>query len=127
MRIRKAIEKDASAISLLARQTFTETYDDLTDKKVDRYVSEFFSIRQIRKYLNSPTYRILVADNGQLAGYILLGNTLAPEFLQDDNPIECIRLFVVKDAQGQRFGSMLLESALNICAEEGNDVLWLKV
>ena len=127
MQIREAIESDTNTISLLARQTFTETYDDLNEEQVDRYVSEFFSISKIREYINSPNYRILVADRGQLAGYTLLGKSLAPEFLKADKPVECIRLFVVKDAQGQKLGSKLLESALAICTKEGNDMLWLKV
>jgi len=127
MEIREAVESDANTVSLLARQTFTDTYDDLNEEQVDRYISEFFSISKIREYINSPTYRLLVADRGQLAGYTLLGKTLAPEFLQADKPIECIRLFVVKEAQGQKLGSKLLESALAICSKEGNDMLWLKV
>jgi ribosomal protein S18 acetylase RimI-like enzyme len=125
--IREATEYDIDSLSLLARSTFIEAYDDLSPEESAVYVSEFFSRTKIQGLIRSPDSRILVADEGSLIGYILLESCKAPVSISTQCQIECVRLFVEKGAQGRNWGSKLLDEGLRISLEAGYDVIWLKV
>ena len=127
MHIREATISDMDALASLARRTFIDTYDDLSEEEFARYASEFFSGDRIREYLEEPGFRVLVAEDGGLIGYILLEQSEAPVPMAASNQIECVRLFVDKTAQGQYLGSKLLEKAQHISEQNGYDTLWLKV
>ena len=127
MRIREATISDRDALASLARRTFIDTYDDLSEEEFDRYVSEFFSNDRIRGYIEDPEIHVLVAEDGELIGYILLEQSEAPVPMSESNQIECVRLFLDKAAQGQYLGSKLLEEARRIAEQNGYDTLWLKV
>jgi ribosomal protein S18 acetylase RimI-like enzyme len=127
MRIREATIGDRDALASLARRTFIDTYDDLSEEEFERYATEFFSSDRIREYLEDPGIRVLVAEDRGLIGYILLEQSEAPVPIPLSNQIECVRLFVDKAAQGQYLGSKLLEEARRIAEQNGYDTLWLKV
>ena len=125
--VRAATELDADSLSLLASSTFIESYDDLSPEESAKYVSEFFTQDKILGHIRSPDSHILVADEGSLVGYILLQRANAPESISMQYQLECVRLFVKKSAQGQNWGSRLLDEGLRVCDREGHESLWLKV
>lgn len=125
--VREATELDSDSLSSLASSTFIETYDDLSPQESARYVSEFFTHDRILNHIRSPDSHILVADEGSLVGYILLERADAPESISMQHQVECVRLFVKKSAQGQNWGSRLLDEGLHVSEREGYDSLWLKI
>jgi diamine N-acetyltransferase len=127
MHIREATKFDTDALVSLANRTFRDTYDDLSEEELARYVSEFFSRDRIKKHLEEPGIRVLVAEDEGLFGYIWLEQSIAPVPILSSNQIECVRLYVDKTAQGQYLGSKLLKAALRISEKNGYDTLWLKV
>jgi ribosomal protein S18 acetylase RimI-like enzyme len=125
--VREATEADAESLSVLASSTFIEAYDDLSPEESSKYVSEFFTPEKIQGHIRSADSRLLVADEGGLVGYILLERANAPESISKRYQIECVRLFVMKSAQGRNWGSRLLEEGLRTSGEQGYEALWLKV
>ena len=125
--VREATELDSDSLSLLASSTFIESYDDLSPEESARYVSEFFSRDRFLDHIRSPDSRVLVADEGSLAGYILLQRANAPGSISMQYQLECVRLFVKKSAQGRNWGSRLLDEGLRVSEREGFESLWLKV
>jgi len=125
--VREATEQDIETLSVLASSTFIGAYDDLSPDDSSKYVSDFFTCTRLEELIRSPESRILVADEGSLVGYILLENGKAPVPTPEQHQVECVRLFVDKDAQGREWGSKLLDEGLRASRQDGFDLLWLKV
>lgn len=126
-KIREATERDIEPLTRLASKTFVETYDDLSDEESAKYVFEFFTPARFKQHIESPDCHILVAAGDSLFGYIMLEHRDAPVTVAGQPQVECVRLFVTREAQGQGLGARLLDEGLQMSRKDGFEVLWLKV
>ena len=126
-RIRRGHIDDAAGLAKLAAETFEATYPDLTKKEAEHYAQKEFSTSGLRVELADAGIFLLTDASGGLAGYAHLKVTDAPYEVRASNPIELVRLFLERRAQGHGLSRLLLSNGLRWSADFGHDACWLKV
>jgi len=125
--IRPARLEDAASLQHLAAQTFFETYPDLTDREAENYIDSEFPLVKLKTELTDETVLFLVAHSTDLVGYTQFARGQAPPEINAVTPVELVRLFIRRAAQGRHLGSDLLEEGIRWGARSNSDVIWLKV
>lgn len=91
------------------------------------YLKEEFSEEKIFKLLNDPNVKFFFALNdGEIMGYIQI-NWGKAQSENLDSSIEIARIYVRKDFQGRKTGSLLLKKAIQFGKDLGVQWLWLGV
>ncbi|MBB3855288.1 GNAT family N-acetyltransferase [Xanthomonas arboricola] len=128
-RIRRATPDDAEALSLLAAQTFTETFGHLyPEEDLHGFLQETYAVERARIVLAHPDYAIwLLEMDNLLVGHAAAGPCGLPH--QDVRPGdgELKRLYLLKDYQNSGWGSRLFETTLEWLERDGPRTLWIGV
>ena len=127
--IRKAGLADLEAVVQLSANTFIESWKESEEEKdINTYVKENFNAERVLSELNDESIIYLFAEiNGHPVGYIKLQQNCQPEGHELVRPIAIHRLYVEKEKQGLKIGSLLISKAKSIAAEEKYNFLWLGV
>jgi ribosomal protein S18 acetylase RimI-like enzyme len=127
--IRKVQPDEAEVLSLLAIQTFSDTFAHLNTKEnMQIFLTSAFSVEQLQRELSSPHSEFYFAIvNDELAGYIQLNFNTTEKGLEDFPVVEIGRLYVLQQFIGQKLGKALMEKAIAIAEERRADYLWLGV
>ena len=127
--IRPAQPADAEALAALARVTFYEAYDTLTQQSdLDAYTTEHYSMTKIAQELADPRLAIWLGLCGEAAvGFIQLAAVPAPAEVKGRRPLKLDRLYLRKSAWGLGLGRRFMELMLRTAAERGHDSVWLSV
>jgi len=129
--IRFASSADAEMLAELSFSTFWDAFHEHpknAPEDMDAYMSEAFTVGQIRRELENPGAVFLVADiDGRPAGYakLLFGNIEEP--VEAARPVELCRLYSTTENIGKGVGQALMDRCFEIAAERGCDVMWLGV
>ena len=132
--IRKAIASDASALSELARNTFTDTYaahntaEDLRLHLQRTYTEE----KQRSEIANAAWLTLVTEHDGALTGFAQGGFTSPPPCLACPTPAprkpwEILRFYVHRDWHGRGVAQELMVAALAGALAAGADAVWLGV
>lgn len=127
--LRTATVGDAAALAAFAGQAFADTYRDLSDAgEIADYVAEHFQPEVMAAVLADPACTTLLAEvAGELAGYAILRDTLAPACVAGPAPLKLWRLYLGQAHVGQGLGARLMQAAHELAHQRGGHTLWLTV
>ena len=128
--IRKANKDDAGFIALLARITFTETFDHFFRDKQDLldYYDSTFSVDKIENSISKPNNVYWIAFVNRLpVGYAKLKLNSQSEFIAEENACQLQKIYVLKDFLSMKIGFELQNLLLKKAKEKGFSKIWLSV
>lgn len=127
--IRQAYSADVDTIVSLGRKTFEETYGDSNNKEaVAGYVDQVFIHDAIAREMNIFGERFFIAYIGDLpVGFTKLSENRIPKGLNGKKKIQVERIYVLKEYQGSKIGTELIEKVLEVAKAEGYKIVWLSV
>ena len=132
--VRLATLVDAAALSRLAAETFSETFErDNAPADMQRYVAEAFTPERQAAEIIDPASVVLVAelrhDSGdvQMVGYAHLVSSPVPSAVEGPAPLELKRLYVARPWHGKRVAQALMDAALEAARARKARTLWLGV
>jgi ribosomal protein S18 acetylase RimI-like enzyme len=120
--IRKVRISDAESLAQIGAETFFETFSDQNTKEdMDLYLKETFNPEKIASQLKDPETRFFILEiQNKIVAYTKLR-------LEKDGSLEIERIYVLKEFQGKKFGTLLMDHALNYATEHGCKRVWLGV
>ncbi|HEX6925158.1 MAG TPA: GNAT family N-acetyltransferase [Longimicrobiaceae bacterium] len=131
LQIRTATLDDAEPLTVLAEQTFRDTFAaDNTVEHLEAYVRSAFTIDRIREELDDDDSLFLLAfleDSDRPVGYAKLRSGEAPPCVTDPDLIELQRIYVDRSAQGHGVGAALMRASLDMARTIGCGTVWLGV
>lgn len=127
--VRRATFDDANLLTELGRQTFCETFAaDNTAEDIAAYVAANFSAARQTAELSDHASTFLIAEVEELAaGYARLKNGQPPVDIEGTDPIELVRLYVLKEWLGRGVGEALMRACLDEARSAGYKTVWLGV
>lgn len=130
--IRRATSADAPALAAFAEAAFVETFAaDNTPEDMAAYVAEAFGeAKQRAEVADRSRIVLLVEREGELAGYAMLNDALAPAVVTSvalANAIEIARLYAGRRWIGTGVGAALMQHCVDLAASRGRAWLWLGV
>jgi GNAT superfamily N-acetyltransferase len=127
--IRQASLSDTPIIVSLGRKTFVETYGDTNNKSaVAAYVDKMFNNDRIKQEINTYGERFFIAFVGDLpVGFTKLSENRIPRGLNGKKKIQVERIYVLKEYQGFKIGTELIEKVMQVAKDEGYKIVWLSV
>lgn len=106
-----------------------ETFEAQNSKEdMDKYLSEHFSIQQLRSELENihSTFFFALEDDAVI-GYVKLNTANAQTEKQAEDSIEIERIYVLKEYHGKKVGQILYNQAIQIAKEKNASYIWLGV
>ena len=127
--IRRGTVEDAGLLSELAARTFSETFAaDNTPEDLAEYVATSFNIARLTSELEDPASNFLIAEvDGSAAGYARLHDGEPEKCIEGANPVELVRLYVLREWLGRGVGEQLMRACLDAARRAGHETVWLGV
>ncbi|HYV13774.1 MAG TPA: GNAT family N-acetyltransferase [Pyrinomonadaceae bacterium] len=127
--IRRGTVEDAGLLSELAARTFSETFAaDNTPEDLAEYVATSFNIARLTSELEDPASTFLIAElDGNAAGYARLHDGEPEKCIEGANPVELVRLYVLREWLGRGVGEQLMRACLDAARQAGHETVWLGV
>lgn len=127
--IRRGTPGDAGLLSELGARTFSETFAvDNTPEDLAAYVATSFNVAQQTAELEDPASTFLIAEvDGRAAGYAKLHDGEPEKGVEGANPVELVRLYVLRDWLGRGIGEQLMRACVNEARQSGHETIWLGV
>ena len=129
IQIIRAKSQDLSALQMISRTTFTQTFaEGNTEENLKRYLEFGFATEKLSKELKNPESEFYLAlIEGHVIGYLKVNFGTAQSEAQDPQALEIERIYVLQEYQGKRVGLMLFEKAWDIAIKRECPYLWLGV
>jgi len=129
IQIIRAKIQDLSALQLISRTTFSETFaEGNTDENLKHYLEFGFSTEKLTAELNNSESEFYLAlIESHVIGYLKVNFGEAQSEAQDPDALEIERIYVLQEYQGKRLGLTLIEKALAIAHKRKSPYLWLGV
>lgn len=127
--IRPAEERDAGVLADLGARTFADSYScTLSAEDLDDYLHKTFSTERMLEEIADPEILLFVGVvSGTICAYAKLQPTPPRQYVRGLNPIELLRLYVLRAWKGRGIGTALLEAGLNAASDRAYQTCWLKV
>ena len=119
----------AELIADLSRDTFYETFaSENSEDDMEKFMKEQFTKGKLMMEVGRKEFLFYLAKfGGEPAGYLKLRIDSKPKGLPSSRPLEIARIYVKKIFIGKKIGAALMDKAIEVAKEKGNDVLWLGV
>ena len=129
IRIRRAVENDYKILVNLGAKTFRQTYKNKANPgDLNYYIKNTFNKNQVLREIRDTSFIILVVSkDDKSVGYAKLLKSKIPSDLKHFRGIELVRLYVLKNYQGQKIGSQLLSECIKIARKKKFEFIWLGV
>ena len=134
IKVRRASNEDAEALSVFAATTFRETFkEENAPEDMSGYLAKAFTPQRQRDEIADSSGVVLVAEDldgsahRTLVGYAHLVADATPEAVKGPEPIELKRLYVSSQWHGRGVGQALMEAALDAARARGAETMWLGV
>ncbi|WP_293032625.1 GNAT family N-acetyltransferase [Natronococcus sp.] len=102
MEIRPATADDRESLRELARETWHDTYDELSSDVIDETIDDWYGDEELERALSEPGTAVLVAEaDGEIAGF-------AHGVVQGEEG-DVLRMYVHPDHQREGIGTALHE------------------
>src|SRR5215217_2662415 len=127
--IRRGALEDAGLLSQLGARTFSETFAvDNTPEDLAAYLATSFNVAQQTAELEDPASIFLIAEaDGRAAGYAKLHDGEPERSVAGANPIELVRLYVLREWLGRDIGAQLMRACLDEARQTRHETIWLGV
>jgi ribosomal protein S18 acetylase RimI-like enzyme len=127
--IKQACPSDCDTIVELGKQTFIETYGEVSPKaSLEKYLSARFSPQKIESELSNPRERFFIAYQEDVSvGFTKMRDDRQAKNLNGRKSIELERIYVLKEHQGSRVGKELMQQCKEFARQEGFETIWLQV
>jgi len=128
--IRIADLSDAIAISLLGRETFSETFAHLFHDRSDlqEYLLKTFSANKIESSLSKAENAFWIAFyDQQPAGYAKLKLNSPSEFVTGNKVCQLQKIYVLKEFHALKIGFKLQDLVLQKAINQKTEAIWLSV
>ena len=127
--IRRGTVEDAGLLSELAARTFSETFAaDNTPEDLAEYNAASFNVARLTSELEDPASTFLIAEvDGNAAGYARLHDGEPEKCIEGANPVELVRLYVLREWLGRGVGEQLMRACLDEARQAGHETVWLGV
>ncbi|MEL6916096.1 MAG: GNAT family N-acetyltransferase [Bacteroidota bacterium] len=113
----------------ISRRTFIDAFEkDNNPDDFSSYVKQAFTKDKIGADLDNAnvTFYFVYADD-RLAGYFKLNENDSQTEIKKKETIELERIYVLKEFQGKKLGTAMLQEAKRIGLKRGKTFLWLGV
>jgi ribosomal protein S18 acetylase RimI-like enzyme len=116
-------------LSQVSKNTFIESYQDFNStESITCYIDDNFNTGALTQQLINPNSYFYVLFLGEQAiGYLKLNFDDAQTEQSHANTLEIERIYVLKALQGNRYGALLLDKAIEIFKSKQHDYIWLGV
>lgn len=128
--IRKAIPTDAPCIALLARITFTETFNNHFNDPQDlqNYYNETFSVKKISNSIQNENNIFWIAFCDEIpVGYAKLKKHSKTTFINSNSVSQLQKIYVLKDFLSKKIGYKLQNEIFEETKLIKTKKLWLSV
>ncbi len=129
LEIKKATVKNLTALQLIGRQTFSETFAAVnSEENMLKYLEESFADKKLTAELNNPNSHFYLAElDNKVIGYLKLNTGNAQTEKQANNALEIERIYVAKEFHGQKVAQALYAQALETAEKLNATYIWLGV
>ncbi len=128
--IRRINLDDVAALSVLAQQTFYDTFlETCTESDMQSFLERYYSKEQLGKeLLDEDMYCFFAEDEGLPVAYLQFKEDYKsfPE-IKKWKALELKRIYVLKELLGQGIAQKLMDFFLDFAAEKKYEVVWLGV
>lgn len=126
---RRANPDDAGLLAELGARTFYETFAaDNSSEDMAAYLASSFSLAQQTAELADPGSTFLIAEvGGAAAGYAKLHAGEPEEGIEGAEPVELVRLYVLREWLGRGVGQVLMRACVEEAQRAGHKTIWLGV
>jgi ribosomal protein S18 acetylase RimI-like enzyme len=128
--IRRLTTKDAAALSVMARQTFYDTFvNTCTAEDMKLFLDNFYNEEQLhQELLDEEGYCFFAEQDGVPVAYLYFkeGYDSFP-MMQKWKALELKRIYVLKEFHGQGIAQKMMDYVLNFAIENKYEVIWLGV
>lgn len=121
--------RELDTLQKISYQTFEETFaSDNSEENMNKYLTESFSSAKLRTELNDSNAAFYFATlDKKVIGYLKINFGQSQKEIKNENTVEIIRIYVLKEYHGKEVGKLLYEKAMNIAKERNADYVWLGV
>lgn len=129
LEIKKATLEDLTALQLIGRQTFSETFASVnSEENMIKYLDESFAAEKLTKELNNPnSYFFLAVLDEKTVGYLKLNTADAQTEKEDVNALEIERIYVAKEFHGKKVAQAIYAQAEQTAKQLKATYMWLGV
>ena len=129
VQIRSATPDDIAELAAMAAQAFRDTYGDTDDPaEIEDYVTTQLTPAYFATHVASPESSVLLATcSGELLGYAVVTQSLPPECVRGESPVELARFYLHRDAKGKGHGAVLMRAVHAAARRFGATTIWLGV
>lgn len=131
LRIRRANLADAEVVAMLGRITFSETFGHLFKQHAGdlrAYLDHTFGVTKIRSSLSDPDNRYWLGSlDGLPVSYAKLKYPSVTPPVDDPEPAQLQKIYVLRDFLGQGIGRPMLQAALDDAHARSIKRVWLDV
>lgn len=127
--VRRATPLDAGLLADLGARTFYETFAaDNSPEDMAAYLAASFNLAQQTAELTEPASIFFIAEvGGRAAGYAKLNAGEPAEGIEGAQPVELVRLYVLREWLGHGVGAALLRACVDEAQRAGHETMWLGV
>lgn len=130
IKIRRIDINDAPSLSIIARQTFYDTFTGTcTEEDMQGFLEHYYSVEQLSKeLLDEETFCFFVDVDGVPVGYLQFKENYDsfPE-IKKWKALELKRIYVLNEYKGKGIAQKLMDFFLEFAAENKYEVVWLGV
>ncbi len=128
--IRRVTIEDIPALSLIARQTFFDTFTGTcTHEDMQGYLDQYYNNEQLGKEIMDPeTFCFFAETKGKPLAYLHFKEDYSNfSMIKKWKALELKRIYVLKEFHGQGIAQKLMDFILNFALEKKYEVVWLGV
>ena len=125
--IRPATPSDAALLAKLRAQTFYEAFAaDTPEEDMTAYSAASFTPERLAAQIADRLSLFLIAEgDGEAIGYARLYPSEPPSCVDSPDPIQLVRLYILKEWYGHGVGSSLMEACLSEARRGGYQSVWV--
>ena len=128
--IRRVTINDVLALSVIARQTFYDTFaGTCSQADMQSFLDQFYSQKQLGKELmDAETYCFFAEVNGVPVAYLhFMEDYKNLPLIKKWKALELKRIYVIKEFQGKGIAQKLMDFILSFALQKKYEVVWLGV
>lgn len=129
LQYKKCTLNELELLREISEETFVHAFESHNNPEdFKAYIDKAFALESIQKQLLNPaTHFYFVLKEAQVIGYFKLNEKEAQSDLYLENTIELERIYIVKEAQGNGYGTHVLNEVLRLARLKKMKSIWLGV